>query len=459
MTRWILLAATTAALMGHWQGALTLFGNDLEIAIDVRGSADSLTATIDFPSQGVSRSRLRDLRVRGDSVSFVFPVPGAAATFAGIQRGDSIVGTFHQAGIAAPFHLAHGAAPVAAADPARPYDEEQVRVPSGSATLAGTLSLPRGGGTHLALVLVTGSGASNRDENAFGFKLFAILADHLTRNGIAVLRCDDRGVGESSGDFSAATSLDFADDLRAQIRFLAARKDIDRRRIGAFGHSEGGIIAPMVAASSDSMAFMILLAGPGMRGDSVILDQGARIGRVMGWDDTLHALNHEAQVRIIRSVETDQGWDQTQVAAEAALRYAMRNMSPADSTVADAAEAQMKAMKSPWMRTFLTHDPVPVLEKVRCPVLALFGANDLQVAPEVNAPPLERALRRGGNRDFTVRVIPRANHLFQETDSGSPMLYGTLKKEFAPGLLDTVTAWLAVRTRPAAAKTSRTAKR
>jgi pimeloyl-ACP methyl ester carboxylesterase len=457
----IVLAATAALLTGPWHGALTLFGADIEMTVVISGTPDSLQGTLDIPSQGVNRSALRDVRARGDSVSFVFPAPGEPARFEGVQRRDSIVGTFRQAGLTAPFRLARGDAPAAVADPSLPYDAEEVRIPSGAVTLAGTLTRPRGTALVPVLILVSGSGPQNRDENLLGFKPFAILADHLARHGIAVLRCDDRGVGGSTGNFSASTSLDFADDLRAATRFLSKRPGIDRHRIGALGHSEGGIIAPLVAASSDSIAYLVLLGAPGVRGDSVILDQGERISRALAWDDTLRALNHEAQVRIIHSVQSEQGWDETRVAVEAALRRALRGTP--DSTIRTAADAQMKAMQSPWMRTFLTHDPRPPLQKVRCPVLALFGQHDLQVAPALNAPPLEHALRQGGNRDVTVRVIPRANHLFQPTDNGNPSLYGSLPKEFAPGLLDTMTSWLSVRTRPAAApttaKTSRTAKR
>ena len=324
-------------------------------------------------------------------------------------------------------------------------------MPSGNVTLAGTLTRPRGPGPFPAVVFVSGSGAQNRDENVLGFKPFAILADRLTRDGIAVLRCDDRGFGKSTGDFASATSRDFADDLRAGIRFLGARTDIDRRRIGALGHSEGGLIAPMVAAGSDTVAFLVLLGAPGVRGDSVMLDQGDRIQRAMGFTDSARALNRAAQKLSFAAVATDRGWDEARTAAEAVLRF----MSPtgvSDSILAAAVDGEMEKMKSPWMKSFLFHEPAPVLQKVRCPVLALFGANDLQVAPEANAAPLERALRKGGNRDVTVRVIPRANHVFQETDNGSPLLYGTLKKEFVPGFLDTVSTWVTTRARPGAAK-------
>ena len=444
MMSWIVLAATAASLIGRWNGAISVMGVDLGIQVEFSGRADSLKGTIDIPEQGVTGWQLRDVQMRGDSVSFAMPPQGPPASVRGVVRGDSIIGEFLQPPITASLRLARAAAPTAAkVDPALPYAQEEVKIPSGSITLAGTLSHPRGSGPFPAIVLVSGSGAQNRDESVYGFKPFAILADHLTRHGIAVLRCDDRGVDGSGGDFAAATSVDFAADLRAQNRFLSARKDIDRRRIGALGHSEGGIIAPMVAAGSDSVAFLVLLGAPGIRGDSVMFDQADRIQRASGFTDTARALNRAAQERLFAAAVTDRDWDAARKAVENVLRF----MGTPDSMLASAVDAQVTEMKRPWMKGFLTHDPAPVLQKVRCPVLALFGANDLQVAPAANAPPLERALRSGGNRDVTVRVIPRANHLFQETDNGSLMLYRTLKKEFVPGLLDTVTTWVTARTR------------
>jgi len=458
MTHWIVLAATAAALIGRWQGAISVMGTDLGIQVEFTRSADSLAATIDIPAQAVSGFRMRDVRLRGDSLSFVLPAPGATALFDGVVRGDSIAGAFRQAGITASFHLARSAERLVAADSTLPYDAEEVRIESADAMFAGTLTRPRGSGRYPALVLVSGSGAEDRDETLFGFKPFAILADHLTRNGFAVLRCDDRGAGSTVGKVAGTTSHDYAGDLRAQIRFLAARKEIDPRRIGMLGHSEGGIIGPLAAVGNDSIAFLVLLAPPGIRGDSVLFDQGERITRMSTTNDTVLALNREAVKRLAHASVTNQGWDSARVGVENMLRYTLGS-AVADSVITGAANVQVKMFKSAWMRSFLILDPAPILAQVRCPVLALFGANDLQVAPEVNAPPLERALRRGGNRDVTVRVLPRANHLFQETDSGSPMLYGTLKKEFVPGLLDTVTTWLVARTRPAAAKPPRAAKR
>jgi len=453
--RTLVLLATAASLIGHWNGAISLMGIDLEIQVDFIGPADSLKGTIDIPAQGVDKWKLRDVQVRGDSVSFVMPPEGPPASVRGVVRGDSIIGQFLQPPVTATLRLAR--ATTAGVDSALPYAQEEVQIPSGAVTLAGTLSRPRGPGPFPAAVFVSGSGAQNRDENVLGFKPFAILADRLARDGIAVLRCDDRGFGKSTGNFASATSRDFADDLRAGVRFLGARKDIDRRRIGALGHSEGGLIAPMVAAGSDSLAFLVLLGAPGIRGDSVMFDQAERIQRTMGWTDSARALNRTAQERAFAAAATDRGWDEARTAAAAVLRF----MGPSwvsDSVVTATIDEEMEKMKSPWMKSFLFHDPAPVLQKVRCPVLALFGANDLQVAPEANAAPLERALRKGGNRDVTVRVIPRANHVFQETDDGSPLLYGTLKKEFVPGFLDTVSTWVTTRTRTHPAKKVTAAK-
>jgi pimeloyl-ACP methyl ester carboxylesterase len=434
---------------GHWEGAIVLLGNSLPIAVDAVGGGDSLRATIDIPSQGVSRLALQDARARDDSVTFALRVPGTEATFAGVQRGDSVSGTFRQAGITAPFRLARGAAIQHAPEPPVPYVREEVRYANGPITLAGTLTRPKGAGPFPAVLLVSGSGPQNRDEELFGFKPFAVIADRLTRHGIAVLRVDDRGVGGSSGEFAKASSLDFAGDARAGLRYLSRHPHVDRRRLGLIGHSEGGLIGPMVAADNDTIAFLVLLAPPGLRGDSVLRIQGERINRVNGADDSLRAMSTRTQAMLIHAAETGEGWDAARDVTRETLRHAYTLAGvPADSaTLSAAVDAQARMMSSPWMRYYLTADPADALARVRCPVLVLYGEQDLQVPPDVNAPPIERALASAGNRDVTVRVLPRANHLFQETDNGYPALYATLKKEFVPGLLDTLTSWTVAHTR------------
>jgi pimeloyl-ACP methyl ester carboxylesterase len=433
---------------GHWEGAIILFGSPLAIAVDAAAGGDSVRATIDIPSQGVSQLVLQDVRAHADSIAFVLRVTGTEASFAGVQRGDSVSGTFRQAGITAPFRLARGAAIQHPPEPPVPYVREDVRYTSGAITLAGTLTRPHGAGPFPAVLLVSGSGPQNRDEELFGFKPFALIADHLTRHGIAVLRVDDRGVGGSTGDFVTATSVDFAADARAGLRYLSRSPHVDRRRLGLIGHSEGGLIGPMVAADNDSVAFLVLLAPPGLRGDSILRIQGERISAVNGADDSLRAMNSRTQAMLIRAAETGAGWDDARDATRATLRraYARAGVAIDSSALGAAVEAQVRMMSGTWMRYYLTADPAVVLVRVRCPVLVLFGGQDLQVPPDVNAPPIERALAQAGNRDVTVRVLPRANHLFQQTDSGNPALYPTLEKAFVPGLLDTLTSWTVART-------------
>jgi len=434
---------------GHWEGAIVVMGNPLPIVVEAAGAGDSLRATIDIPSQGVSRMKLYDVRQHADSVWFVLRAPGSTAQFAGTQRGDSLAGAFLQAGIKAPFHLERGGAIVHPSEPPAPYARQEVTYASGAVTLAGTLTRVKGAGRHPAVLLISGSGPQNRDEELFGFKPFAVIADHLTRHGIAVLRVDDRGVGRSTGEFRAASSLDFAQDVRAGIRFLRRHPNVDPRRIGLIGHSEGGLIGPMVAAGNDSVAFLVLLAPPGLRGDSLLRLQGARITATMGFDDTLRAMNARSQGLLIQLAETGQGLDEAREATRTVLRraYARAGVAVDDSTLSAAVEAQVTTMSGPWMRYFLTAEPADVLAQVHCPVLVLYGAQDLQVPPDANLPPIERALARAGNRNVTARVLPSANHLFQETESGSPALYPTLKKEFVPGLLDTMTTWITAHTR------------
>lgn len=443
--------AKVSGFAGHWEGAIVVFGSPIGIRVDARGAADSLRATIDIPAQGVAQLPLHDVRQRGDSIGFILRAPGTEATFAGVQRGDSVAGAFRQAGVNASFHLERGDAIVRAPEPPVPYERKDVQYPAGNVTLAGTLTRPKGSGRFPAVLLVSGSGPQNRDEEIFGFKPFAILADHLTRHGIAVLRVDDRGIGGSTGDFRAASSLDFADDARAGLRFLRAQAHVDPRRVGLLGHSEGGLIGPLIAAGGrgDSVAFLVLLAPPGLRGDTLLRIQADRIQTAGGMDDTLRALNARAQALLIHGAETGQGIEEARVATRVVLQraYARGGVTVDDSTLNAAVEGQVRMMTGPWMRYYLTVDPADALAKVRCPVLVVFGAQDLQVPPDVNVPPIEAALARSGNRDVSVRVLPRANHLFQETDSGNPALYATLPKVFVPGLLDTLTGWIGAHTR------------
>jgi hypothetical protein len=444
-------ASKAAGPVGHWEGAIRLFGNDLGMRVDIARAADTLSGTIDIPQQGATKLPLRRVRTAGDSVCFELPSMAGLASFLGVQRGDSITGAFRQSGINAGFRLTRGVAAAAAADsePPVPYVREEVRYPNGAAIIAGTLTRPPGAGPFPAALMITGSGSQDRDETILGFKPFRLIADRLTRDGIAVLRVDDRGVGGSTGEGLEATSEDFANDVRTGVAFLKRRREIDPERIGLIGHSEGGIIAPMVAAGSKDVAFVVLLAGTAVPGDTLLLTQSALIMHAAGMGDSAIAENQKLQRLGFKASRTGQNWETVRAAVLETVHRQLAGSDAAqtgvdlDEFARTRADGQITMMKTPWMRFFIDYDPAPALAKLTCPVLAMFGERDLQVPPSLNRPPVERALAK--NADADIVVIRDANHLFQPTASGNPALYGSLPKEFAPGMLDTLSSWIATR--------------
>jgi pimeloyl-ACP methyl ester carboxylesterase len=447
------------AIEGPWQGAVLIMGQELKIGVTFKAAGTGLSGTIDIPQQLATNLPLTAVRHEAGKVHFELQAGPGLAVWDGELKEGGISGRFTQGAAAGTFTLKR-AQPALAPEPL-PYAEENVTFQSGQVTLAGTLTLPRTGRPFPAVVMISGSGAQNRDEEVFGFKLFRLIADHLTRNGFAVLRTDDRGVGGSTGSVSASTSEDFAGDALAGVAYLRGRPDIDSSRIGLCGHSEGGLVAPIAADRSPDVAFIVLMAGPGITGERIMIAQGEAIGRAQGVPEADIQKNVDLQRRIFAAVRTGQGWPDVRDAIRAAVveridklpaeqRKALPNVEQYAEKTAD---QQLKGVQSPWFRFFLDYDPAPALTKVRCPVLALFGELDLQVVPhDVNQKAIADALARGGNKDYTFKVIPKANHLFQGATTGSPTEYGTLKKAFAPGLLEEMTIWLKAKT--ARAKTA-----
>ena len=309
--------------------------------------------------------------------------------------------------------------------PPYPYQEEQVTFVNAKAgiTFAGTLTLPASPTASPAVVLITGSGAQDRDETIAGHKPFLVLADALTRRGIAVLRVDDRGVGGSGGTMATATSEDFVDDALAAVAYLRGRKDIDAKRIGLVGHSEGGLIAPIAATRSKDIAFIVLMAGPGITGDQILFLQGAAIMRANGASEAAISRNREVQQRLFDVIRTEKD--------DAAAKEKIKSIAPGQERVA-----------TPWFRYFLSYDPVPVLQKVTCPVLAINGEKDLQVPYRENLDAIGKALRAGGNTDVTTLSMPNLNHLFQTSQTGAPSEYAKISETFAPAALDAISDWI-----------------
>jgi pimeloyl-ACP methyl ester carboxylesterase len=334
-----------------------------------------------------------------------------------------------------------------------PYYEEEVFFENTEAgiTLAGTLTLPGKDGRYPAVVLISGSGAQNRDEEIMGHKPFLVLADYLTKNGIAVLRFDDRGTAASTGNFQTATSFDLSKDVEAGVQYLQTRKEINKKKIGLIGHSEGGMIAPMLASRSKDIAFIVLLAGIGIPGDQLLLLQQELIARASGVDEEDwqkgKSINQGAFEIVIQSTQQEELLKDLTAYFKQALKEVPQSGMPEGVTENDYINLAVRQLSSPWMQYFIKYNPSPVLEKVKCPVLAINGGKDLQVPAKVNLDAIKAALIKGGNKQVTTKEIPGLNHLFQECTTGLPAEYASIEQTFSPIALEEILQWIKVQTR------------
>jgi pimeloyl-ACP methyl ester carboxylesterase len=442
-----------ASLAGIWEGKLEIGKNSLRIVFNITVKNDSLVISLDSPDQGAKGFAAQQITVRNDSL--IFTVPTIGGRFEGRVSTDSrsMNGLWMQGAAALPLtmKLVDKIAEVSRPQtPLKPYPYTAIEVSYrnmiDSITLAGTLTVPNGNGPFPAVILITGSGAQDRDESLLGHKPFLIIADYLTRRGIAVLRVDDRGIGGSTGRNKNSTSADFANDVLAGVEFLKGRTEVNRKKIGLVGHSEGGMIAPMVAVRSADIAFIVLLAGTGLTGAEIITLQSELIARANGDpdDDIRRAKELNAAAIAIAKQNLDSAAERT------ALRSAVEKFIAAlpDSQRAsmknpvEEVEVQTRMFFSPWVRYFLTYDPRTALRKVKCPVLAMNGEKDLQVPPKENLGEIEKALKAGKNKQHTIRLMPGLNHLFQHAETGSPLEYGKIEETFAPEALQVMGEWI-----------------
>ncbi|HVH99831.1 MAG TPA: alpha/beta fold hydrolase [Enhygromyxa sp.] len=329
--------------------------------------------------------------------------------------------------------------------PPFPYTEEEVRYPNatGGIEIGGTLTLPSGAGPHPAVLLITGSGPQDRDETLFGHKPFAVIADRLTRDGIAVLRVDDRGVGKTTGDPATATIEDHATDVEAGLAFLAARSDIDGKRIGLIGHSEGGVIAPMVAARSSQVAFIVSLAGPGVSGAALnpmqvraLLEAGGGAKEVI---DEIVAGQTELMALLVADAPEEQLAEAVKKLALVAVKL-QPGAKPDDLDAAKAVAREMVPLLSPWFRSWAKTDPAVHLAKLEIPILVMIGDKDLQVPADPNLAAIDAAL--AGKANVRTEKLPGLNHLFQTAKIGTMEEYVTLSETFAPAALDMLAQWV-----------------
>jgi pimeloyl-ACP methyl ester carboxylesterase len=451
-------AAEPAGITGVWEGRLVLGDSGMRLVFNFTTDAKgSLTGKMDSPDQGAFGIALDSVTFEKDMlrceikrISSVYEGKLDAAT-------RTIVGQWQQAGRSFALTLRPGAPSQLSRPqepkPPYPYIEEEVSYRAAAdVTLAGTLTKPKDKGPFAAVVLITGSGPQDRNEELMGHKPFLVLADDLTKRGIAVLRVDDRGVGASTGSRDGTTSEDFADDALAGVAYLKTRSDIDGRRIGLIGHSEGAMVATLAAAKSKDVAFIAMLAGPGVKGSELLLLQASLISEISGVPAGMRAFSHESRQRmfaIVQEEKTSQAartqltalWQQRKQDAAASSQLGeneKRMIAGGDATF----QSQLELLTSAWMRHFLSYDPAATLRRVRVPVLAINGSLDLQVPVRQNLPAIEAALKAGGNTNVKVVELHDLNHLFQKATTGSPAEYGKIEQTIDPQALQTIGEWV-----------------
>lgn len=466
--------AAAADLPGdRWEGGVDLPGG-VNLGMNVRlvaakGSVPA-SGTMSIPMQGLADGALHDVVIEKDRLAFVLRPSGAEQTWAKFDLkvsadGKDAEGTMVQMGQTFPAKFRKLVAGEATKGmnrpqepkPPFPYESRDVSFPNQKAgiTLAGTLTTPRGPGPYPCAVMITGSGPQDRDETLLGHKPFLVIADHLTRNGIAVLRYDDRGVAGSKGDFSAATSEDFAEDVRSAIAFLKTQSDI-KPGVGLIGHSEGGLITSKVAGDvaagggeKAGIAWVVMLAGTGVSGTDIMVYQASQMAATDGADAAkvkqAESIARAAADLIVKDAPADEIRAIVRKLVDAQVEMqgevAKKEMDEAGGpdTMTDQA---LQTLCSPWFRYFLKYDPREDLARIKVPVLALNGSLDVQVRADENLPEIEKALKAGGNTDFTIKKLDGLNHLFQTATTGRFQEYAVIEETVSPKALDAMTAWI-----------------
>ena len=435
--------APPSEIDGTWLGTLDVGALKLRILFKIANTQDGLTAALQSPDQSPGWISATSVKRSGNVL--MITIDAIQATFEGKIAADlnSIDGTFKQMGNPLPLALKRvkDQADLELRRPQNPvkpypYREEEVTYANkaGGITLAATLTVPRGKGPFPAVLLIVGSGPHDRDESLMGHKPFLVLSDYLTRKGIVVLRADKRGIGKSTGDLAKATTADFASDAEAGVAYLKSRPEADPRKIGLIGHSEGGVVAPMVAASDPGVAFVVMMAGDGVPGDQLIVEQTRLLAEAAGASKEKAAENAGQEREVLALVESEKD--------AAALDKKLREKLAADGMPEAQIGPSIRALTSPWFRYLLTYDPATALRKVACPVLAINGSLDLQVPPAQNLPPIRKALEDGGNKHYEVDELPGLNHLFQTAKTGSLREYGEIEETMSPVALDKMASWI-----------------
>jgi uncharacterized protein len=446
------------SIEGSWNGLLDIQGTKLKIIFNISLKDGKLMSTLDSPDQGakdipvestVFANNTLEIRMLKLKISYI-----------GKPNADfsEIEGTFTQNAFEIPLKLSKKEIEkpivIRPQTPKKPfsYNEEEVTFDNkkDNITLAGTFTFPKTNGTFPVVVLITGSGPENRDEEIFGHKPFAVIADDLTKKGIAVLRFDDRGIGKSTGKYNEATSPDFANDVEAAVAFLKTRKEVNVKKTGLIGHSEGGIIAPMVAAKSKDISFIVLMAGPGTPIDELMVEQSSRALKLSGASE-----NYTKQVSDLnKAIYGFIKQNDPEVVKHKLIEFITlellkipENRALEKEKINELATQISSSVSGNWFQYFIRYEPSKNLSKVKCPVLAINGSLDFQVPAANNLKAIEMILTKSGNKNFKTIELPGLNHLFQEAITGSIAEYGKIEQTISPAALAVMSNWILVQTK------------
>jgi len=435
---------------GIWKGPLKIGQSEQGLIVYLsRDSGGTMKATIDSPDEGIKGIAVKDVKYEKDVLILeIEPSKNYKGKLS--KDGSRIEGKLTTSRMQVPLTLerADEAHPsTRPQDPPKPYPyiAEDVYFTNKEAkvTFAGTLTIPKGKGPFPSALLISGTGQHDRNSAMMDHRPFLVLADHLTCMGIAVLRYDDRGTGYSTGLFSKATTKDFAEDAIAGITYLRSRTEIDHDLIGLVGHSEGSVVAAMVAARLQNIAYVVMLSGMGISGDMTLIRQTEAIAKASGIDEEIIGANISLQKKIYAVLKNSSNH---QTLEKKLHNIYLSQVSALGQGINEEMELQIQEhisqVTSPWFLYFVKYDPQADLARVKCPIFILFGEKDLQTPPQFHIPPIKQSFRPNGTSQTTVKIMPGLNHLFQNAETGLVSEYNKISETISPSVLQLIGEWI-----------------